>query len=40
MIVDQFLEHEIPQNKNDFFEHESQVCVFVVHPHMMYNHDN
>ena len=41
MIVDQVLEQEIPQNKNEcYFEHESQVCVSAVHADVMYNHDN
>ena len=40
VIVDQVLEHKIPQNKKCYFEHESQVCVSAVHPDMMYDHDN
>ena len=39
VIVDQVLEHEIPQNKNVILN-ESQVCVSDVHLDVMYNHDN
>ena len=38
MIVDQVLEHEIPQNKNAILN--TKVCVSAVHPDMMCNHDN
>ena len=38
VIVDQVLEHEIPQNKNVILN--TKVFVSAVHPDMMYNHDN
>ena len=40
MIVEQVLEHEIPQNKNVILNTKVKFCVSAVHPDMMYNHDN